>query len=457
MITDSFVSSGGAGVSSGAARAYIAEFSPAGTPLWAEAAGGSNGAYAVGLASDPYGNIYMTGGFGDTSISFGAATVRRTYPDAVPFLALYLVQYSPGNVATWSKTIGSTANQVYGFSIGLSGCGEVWVSGEYSQDVNIDDHILSLVSGNDPIFIAGYTLAGGVISYSGLGSGGDDQNSIAVDPKGNVFICSDWYGAPAFVLGPDTFSGGSTGTELFYVGKYSSVLGVADTGFIQQHAYLCNSLNSVISAPGGYSNYYWANGDTTQKLNIAQPGTYVVYCSSTCSIPVLADTFIVQSLSSPGPFYLGPDTTLCAGSQYTITSGVNSTVWSTGDTAANITVSKTGVYIATMSNICGSISDSVKADFNNSCFIWLPNAFTPNNDGRNDIIRVGGQLALFRNFSFSIFNRWGQRVFYTQDIYAGWDGMFNGVPQEIGTYFYLINYDLVGQPHIMKGDFELIR
>jgi gliding motility-associated-like protein len=91
---------------------------------------------------------------------------------------------------------------------------------------------------------------------------------------------------------------------------------------------------------------------------------------------------------------------------------------------------------------------------------WIfsfPSAFTPNGDGLNDLIGVVGTLKYYTNFSLSIYNRWGQRVFYTEDIYAGWDGIFNGTKQDLGTYFYMIYYSLEGKKHMMKGDFQLIR
>ena len=66
------------------------------------------------------------------------------------------------------------------------------MSGNYNEQANIDGHMLALVPGPDPIFIAGYNLSGGVVGYAGLGSGGDDQNGIATDSYGNIFICSDY-------------------------------------------------------------------------------------------------------------------------------------------------------------------------------------------------------------------------------------------------------------------------
>jgi len=89
---------------------------------------------------------------------------------------------------------------------------------------------------------------------------------------------------------------------------------------------------------------------------------------------------------------------------------------------------------------------------------YLPNAFTPNGDGRNDIFRmINAQYD--KLVQFIIFNRWGQMVYdNSTDIGQGWDGTFNGVPQDMGTYYYNI---IVSTPEGInknfKGDITLIR
>ena len=88
----------------------------------------------------------------------------------------------------------------------------------------------------------------------------------------------------------------------------------------------------------------------------------------------------------------------------------------------------------------------------------MPSAFTPNNDGLNDVFRpVGFQFQ--RLAEFRVFNRWGQQVFYSNSMSNGWDGNFNGVPQETGIYYYQI---LVTRPDgdgyiTYKGDVTLLR
>ncbi len=91
------------------------------------------------------------------------------------------------------------------------------------------------------------------------------------------------------------------------------------------------------------------------------------------------------------------------------------------------------------------------------CVLFAPNAFTPNGDGKND--RFGGSAQRpVRNYQMVIFNRWGQRIFYTQDIRERWDGSFDGLPAETGTYYYSMSAEcLTGEQMQRQGDLTLIR
>lgn len=84
-------------------------------------------------------------------------------------------------------------------------------------------------------------------------------------------------------------------------------------------------------------------------------------------------------------------------------------------------------------------ADSAKTDvlYDNCCKMFIPDAFTPNGDGLNDVIRMR-QKGDFTLKIFSIYNRFGQRVFTTGNIADGWDGFFNGEPQDLGTYNYYV-------------------
>ena len=217
---------------------------------------------------------------------------------------------------------------------------------------------------------------------------------------------------------------------------------------------LCTGQNIVLGSPeAGGASYLWNTGSTDSSITVTDSGTYAltvtVYGCST------SDTISISQLTKPS-VNLGSDTALCTGEAITLSVPTTPALWSNGTTGQSITVSDAGTYWVTETNYCGTTTDSIKIDVG-LCNIWFPSAFSPDGDGHNDIIRVVGNLQFYRDFSLSIYNRWGERVFNTTNIYQGWDGKLNGVPQDMNTYFYMINYTLEGQKHLMKGDFELIR
>ncbi len=92
------------------------------------------------------------------------------------------------------------------------------------------------------------------------------------------------------------------------------------------------------------------------------------------------------------------------------------------------------------------------------CLVVLPNAFTPNGDNLNDVFRlIGyGQIKLQ---SFEIFNRWGNRVFYTTILSDAWDGRYRNQLCEVGTYYYIVKYkcNFTGREEQKQGDVTLLK
>lgn len=102
-------------------------------------------------------------------------------------------------------------------------------------------------------------------------------------------------------------------------------------------------------------------------------------------------------------------------------------------------------------------SDSVKIDAKPCCELYFPNVFSPNNDGKNDVFRpvtVGNHNIA----SFRILNRWGQVVYESRNERNGWDGTYNGKPQDVGTYYYYLKYQCSTNEYFeQKGEVLLLR
>ncbi|MFT6746155.1 MAG: gliding motility-associated-like protein [Glaciecola sp.] len=89
-------------------------------------------------------------------------------------------------------------------------------------------------------------------------------------------------------------------------------------------------------------------------------------------------------------------------------------------------------------------------------YIYVPNAFTPNGDGENDVLYVRGKN--ITKLYFAIFNRWGQKVFETEQQHIGWDGLYEGMKIDPAVYDYYLKYECEGdEEHFKKGNITLIR
>jgi len=95
--------------------------------------------------------------------------------------------------------------------------------------------------------------------------------------------------------------------------------------------------------------------------------------------------------------------------------------------------------------------------FKTTPYIFVPTAFTPNNDGLNDLLKPVAAGVQKINY-FSVYNRWGQLVYSTSQIGKGWDGRINGQLQQTGVFVWMISaIDFTGNPFFLKGTVTLIR
>jgi len=113
----------------------------------------------------------------------------------------------------------------------------------------------------------------------------------------------------------------------------------------------------------------------------------------------------------------------------------------------------------------------VEVVFMDSVQVALPNSFSPNEDGENDVFRVLTNVDADQNFNngfyeggaivevdFRIYDRYGQMVFRTTDPHEGWDGNHKGKPVNPATYYYLLEYRLInGVSELLKGNVTLFR
>jgi hypothetical protein len=113
---------------------------------------------------------------------------------------------------------------------------------------------------------------------------------------------------------------------------------------------------------------------------------------------------------------LGKDTILCYGELLTLGANIQAEnyIWSNGSTQSTIEAEAPGTYSLTISNDCGSISDTIVLDaIDCDCSVFIPNAFSPNGDGKNDVLIIKEENII--SSSFMIYNKWGMEVFTSKN------------------------------------------
>lgn len=122
---------------------------------------------------------------------------------------------------------------------------------------------------------------------------------------------------------------------------------------------------------------------------------------------------------------------------------------------ASVGSTTTYVLTAYTANGCKA-TDTINIQIFKELRLDMPNAFTPNGDGKNDVFRPLG--VGIKSFTFRVYSRWGTLLFSTTILGQGWDGTFQGAPQNAGNYIWQINgIDFFGKPFSQNGSFVLIR
>lgn len=213
-------------------------------------------------------------------------------------------------------------------------------------------------------------------------------------------------------------------------------------------------------------NYLWQDGSTNSSFTATSAGTYYLTLTDAADGCVNADSITLTQI--PLPFIeLGDEVTICIGEETTIipqSAGDRTYLWNDGSTEASLTVNTGGTYSVTVTeNGCSATDDIVIIAEACDCITAIPNAFNPNNDGRNDIIFPLFQDGCdFTNFRFVIFNRWGQLVYESNSATPadmGWDGTINGIQQPQDTYIWVLEYTTTfdSNPVVKKGEMLLVR
>jgi gliding motility-associated-like protein len=157
---------------------------------------------------------------------------------------------------------------------------------------------------------------------------------------------------------------------------------------------------------------------------------------------------------------LGPDRIICAGESVTFNIQQPGAVylWQDGSTGPSYTTGVPGtVWVSASNGSCADSDTVIVRQYGCEQCLMVPNAFSPNNDGKNDYFRIE-TICVPQTFELRIFNRWGEPVFQSSDVKETWDGTYKNMPCDIGTYMYQVELkSQKGQVFKDRGDLVLLR
>lgn len=220
-----------------------------------------------------------------------------------------------------------------------------------------------------------------------------------------------------------------------------------------------------ISNAQGATTYLWSTGAVIGSISGLSAGSYsvVVTDSKGCSD---SDIFTIDA---PSASYIdaGIDQVIESGNSVTLDpAGGNTYTWSPTENlscsicenpVASPTVTTMYILNGTSMNGC-IVSDSVLITVEPKCNgdVFIPSAFSPNNDLNNDVLYLRANC--ITTLDFRLYNRWGEKVFETNDFTQGWDGKFRGKMCDSGVFVYYINATTEkGETINKKGNVTLVR
>jgi gliding motility-associated-like protein len=213
----------------------------------------------------------------------------------------------------------------------------------------------------------------------------------------------------------------------------------------------------VLGGTGEY-DYYWTGplnfASSDKELRITgiqtyQAGDYQLTITDTIGCTDQKSIELIVSENPVAAFHGSDTLEIQAGDVLDAGPGLASYRWSPGDTTQSIVIQEEGMYRVEMESLLGCTgTDSVYVKLVSEEIpefgIYIPNAFSPNGDGVNDVFRVKADGTRIEDLGLRIYDRWGGEVYSAKGIENGWDGKKNGKDCPGGVYVYKIVFSLDG-------------
>ncbi|PBQ34185.1 hypothetical protein CNR22_21230 [Sphingobacteriaceae bacterium] len=255
----------------------------------------------------------------------------------------------------------------------------------------------------------------------------------------------------------------------FHQISYSVVVMPSVQPVISDKVTICLGQKTTLFSSGG-NTYSWSPAEglnfTDASRVVASPRSTTIYTVDISHNTFCGKSTTVMVVVNPVPeVYAGRDTSYNINDQIFIhATGTGTLTWMKGEgitcldcPITQIHPTRSGCYNVLAINDEGcTVEDDICIELTEEFTIYVPNSFSPNNDGINEEFLIFGEN--ISEISMEIYDRWGIRLFYSEEFHKGWDGKFKDVACPVGTYTYIIKYKGANRKNYTRtGNVNIIR
>ena len=365
-----------------------------------------------------------------------------------------------GGPATASYTVTAAATYTLTITDLLTGCSS-------QQTVNVSSNTTPPAVSAGPPLALGCSPSSGIISVSSTTTGAT-YSWAGVGITVGAFTDTPSVNAAGTytVTVTDPANGCTSTTSVLVTSNTNPPTVTAGQALILNCGISSGTISATSTSAGVLYNWTGVGisaGATTASPTVTAAGTYTVVVTDPANGCTASANVSVSS--NPGPTAnAGTDATINAGISATLTaSGGGSYLWSTGATTNTISVSPTVTtdYCVTVTDTTGCADTAcVRISVDLECGeLFVPNAFSPNNDQSNDVFRVKINPVCVKEMLLVVYDRWGEKMIEITDPSVSWDGSYQGKTLDNAVFVYYLSITLINSTEVIKksGNVSLLK
>lgn len=435
-----------------------------------------------------------------TATGIQAPVITAIGPSLTGYQYQGQLKFSPdGSMLAMTSTWGDTYLFLFNKSTGVVSNSVLVNPGDYSYGVEFSPDNTKLYVSSNPYGVYQFQINCGNVSGKirlgpSLGGGStvpaSSTKGLQLGYDGRIYVFRTFNGAMDVILNPN-----NTGLLANYSEAHLSLNGkhtdFGSPNFVQSYfdksPFLkknilgndttinagCYTMDAGLTSSCSGYGYLWSTGETTRTIKITSSGTYWVKtgdcADNSDTINVILNPFLgtnVNVSASPTTINVGQSTTINATGGISYLWQPNTNISCNNCASPVATPPTTTTYTLTSTDAFGcseidTITIHVKNE-NAGCVngndVFIPNAFSPNSDGENDVLSIYTNTNCVNTFNFRIYDRWGKLVFETTDFSKAWNGYYGDELYNSAVFYYYYHAILKDNSETVKhGNITLIR